>query len=161
MRRSTMIMGIAAIMVFFLAALVLAQSSGMMATKSGTKAPAATKSDKNLDQAVTGFSKDWKMMSNQFNGLEEHFNMMMNIKDFSKLKDAMQKHQQMMTAMRNQMMNTQQMYSQMMSMMGSSGMMSGGNMMGSSSSGHMMGSGMMGSGNMMGSTTEKESGQSH
>jgi hypothetical protein len=74
-----------------------------------------------------------QMMSEEFNKLQEHFDMMMNMNDMSKLRVEMKKHQEMMSSMHQKMSEQTGICQKMMSMMHSEGMQKGMNMMGDTS----------------------------
>ncbi len=95
-------------------------------------APNATASGKN-DSPATGrndfygimhsMDNHYRMMSQNFNSLDENFNKMMNMSNMSELRRAMQQHRQIMAGLRKNMMDQGSMWRHTMSRMGSMGMM--------------------------------------
>jgi len=144
-----------------LAAAVIASAQMMNMTGSDTqKNDQAVKENTDVAGMMSNMSSHWKMMSDSFGKLEDHFNSMMKMDNMAALKKEMQKHHDMMSSMQRQMMDSRQVCSEMMSMMDSGdmhgNMMDSGNMM---NSGGMQG-GMMGSGETQGHMMGNPSGES-
>jgi len=144
-----------------LAAAVIASAQMMNMTGNDTqKSDQAVKENTDVTGMMNNMSSHWKMMSDSFGKLEDHFNSMMKMDNMAQLKKEMQKHHDMMSSMQQQMTDSRQVCSQMMSMMGSGNMQ--GNMM---DSGNMMNSGgmhggMMDSGETQGHMMGNSSGES-
>ena len=114
--------------------------------------PAQSDYDNHMMGMMTNMTNHWQMMSGQMDKLQEHFSKMMQMNNMSELKKEMQKHQEMMTSIRNNMSEQNQLCDHMMSMMGYGGMHGG-----------MMGHGGM-HGGMMGhdhQESQNEQGDSH
>jgi len=74
-------------------------------------------SAKNMNSMMGNVNQHWKMMSNDFDRLEQHLNKMMKMDNMKALKAEMQKHHEMMAEMQQSMMKQQHMDQRMMSMM--------------------------------------------
>lgn len=117
-------------------------SAQMMGTTMGNSQKETTNKaeQSSLMTMMKDVSNRSEMMAGKFDELETHFKSMMGMNNMAELKKEMQKHYEMMTAMRSQMGENQKLCTQMMSMMGPDKTMGSGKMMGS---GNMMGSGGM------------------
>jgi hypothetical protein len=123
MRNSIRMFTVTGILVLGLVSLGSAQMMGggnghMSGMMSGTQAD-STSQQPHMDMMgmMHNMSNQCKMMSSEFNNLEEHFNKMMKMDDMNALKAEMKKHQKMMQSM-HQGMNTQEnMCQNVMSMM--------------------------------------------
>lgn len=76
----------------------------------------------NMGNMMGDMSQHCKMMSNNFDDLQSHFEMMMRMDNMEALKAEMQKHHDMMKEMHDNMSAQQSMCQNMMSMMPSGGM---------------------------------------
>lgn len=138
MKRSQLMLTLAAIMTFGLASFTVAhmmggnngQSSAATGNSSfqagsmgmGTGMMGMTGQAAQSDSLWNNMSPYCTMLSSDFDKLEAHFNRMMQIKDSDKLRVEMQKHHDMMTEMHNVINQRQGMYRNMMSAMHSGGM---------------------------------------
>lgn len=130
-----MIILVAAVFTFGLSTFTVAQMMGgnnghSAMNKNDTSSHSHMKgTPTDVDSTFANMSQHYKMMTNQFDKLESHFNKMMMMNDITALKAEMQKHQEMMKAMHKAMMKQGNMYEHMMTMMHSGDMMNN-NMMG-------------------------------
>ena len=119
---------IAAVLTLGLASLAAAQmmggSHGQMSTsQNDTLSHSATMGMREInkmnqaDSTIINMSQYSRMMSDEFDKLQSHFDKMMQIQDMKTLKAEMQKHQELMNQMHESMGKQHSMIQNMMSMM--------------------------------------------
>ena len=83
----------------------------------GSSSKAKSDGDAKTSEMMKDMTKQSQEMTKDFAGLHEHFGEMMQITDMNKLKDEMEKHNEMMVSLHKKMSDQQEQCQEMMSMM--------------------------------------------